>query len=922
MEEQAKPGLWRFGAAELDERLAALRVAGAAVELDRSSYDILLALLRHAGEVVTKDELLEAGWPGRVVSENSLAKAVSRLRQALGDDAGSLRAVHGYGYRLAAAVRFAPVAAEAVATPHEAVRLREGDRLPHRNGWRVGRRLGEGAAGVILLAVADGGETRAVKLATSETGLRGLKREIALSRYIQSVRGAQAPVVPVLGWNLSHPPFFLELPFHSEGSLRDWATFRGGLASVPRDGRLALAVQLCESVAALHAIGVIHRDLKPENLYPVADASVPGGWRIVLGDLGASDAASSPLLADLGITMSILDTAREGASSHYGGSVLYIAPEVIAGEMPTQRSDLFALGVLAYQLAIGDLRRSLAPGWEADIDDPLLREDIALAAAARPELRAVDAQGLAERLRTLDQRRTAREAEQTAARERALQAAAFAGLQKRRRLLLAGSAVLAGVLVLSLWQQHRTGIARGQAEAAAALAEAEAAKAHGVVEFLTEGVLGRADPYASPSGGVAITLRDAIDRASRDVDARFRDHPDVAAAVHDALGAAYSGMNDYGAATRHFGREADLLRRAGAAPAAIARAQARLCEARHWVGELGEAEQACEQSHADHVAAGLAPDHPEVFRALLDNRRMHYRQALARLQPRLEHLRRAGDRDLYGYALWFAAIAHSRLGELAEAEGMYARLLDLRRQQSDGKPTMHLAWALTDHAGVLLALGRGEDATRQLREGQRMFERVGGLGHPHGHAPAIRQARHELMLGHWQAARDLAMPAYEALLPATGWQNWTVYAALAAMTAEARLGHGAAARRILETWNAARAKAEQDSPYLHEDARSGLAMTYLALGEPDRAAQEVGQLRSLLEAGDNASRLLPAKLDCFEAELALARNEAATARQLADRCQAGYAALVPAASPLLAWPRRLLAQLDADRGAAARTAAP
>ena len=186
MDEAVKPGLWCFGAVELDERLAALRVAGALVDLDRSSYDILLALLRHAGEVVTKDELLEAGWPGRVVSENSLAKAVSRLRQALGEDAGSLRAVHGYGYRLAAAVSFAPVAAEAVeAAPHDAARLREGDRLPHRNGWRLGRRLGEGAAGVIFLAVADGGDTRAVKLATSETGLRGLKREIALSRYIQ-----------------------------------------------------------------------------------------------------------------------------------------------------------------------------------------------------------------------------------------------------------------------------------------------------------------------------------------------------------------------------------------------------------------------------------------------------------------------------------------------------------------------------------------------------------------------------------------------------------------------------------------------------------------------------------------------------------------------------------------------------------------
>ena len=60
----AQAGAWRFGAVVLDEQLAELRAGGARVELDRSSYDVLLALLRHAGEVVTKDELLASAWPG------------------------------------------------------------------------------------------------------------------------------------------------------------------------------------------------------------------------------------------------------------------------------------------------------------------------------------------------------------------------------------------------------------------------------------------------------------------------------------------------------------------------------------------------------------------------------------------------------------------------------------------------------------------------------------------------------------------------------------------------------------------------------------------------------------------------------------------------------------------------------------------
>jgi len=912
-----KPGLWRFGAVEVDERLAALRVAGAVVDIDRSSYDILLALLRHAGEVVTKDELLDVGWPGRMVSENSLAKAVSRLRQALGDDAGSLRVVHGYGYRLAAAVHFAPVAAEAVAAPHDAARLREGDRLPHRTGWRLGRRLGEGAAGVIFLAVGDSGETRAVKLATGETGLRGLKREIALSRYIQSVRGEHAPVVPVLGWNLSHPPFFLELPFHSEGSLRDWATFRGGLASVPRDERLALAIELCESVAALHAIGVIHRDLKPENLYPVADASVPGGWRILLGDLGASDAASSPMLAQLGITMSILDTARDSDSSRYGGSLLYIAPEVIAGEMPTQHSDLFALGVLAYQLAIGDLRRSLAPGWESEIDDELLREDIALAAAANPERRIGDAHALAERLRTLAARHAALAASREQDRRNRQQATDFARMARRRRLLLAGSAALAVFLGMSLWQQHRTDAARQVAVQAASRAEGEAAKARRVTDFLTDDVLRQADPFSGSAG--AQTMRQAIDRAASEVDARFHADPEVAAAVHGTLGAAYEGMNDYAAATTHFQRQVALLRKAAGAVAAgdaavdelaaIAHAQSSLCAARHWLGDLPQAEKDCLLARADHLRAGLEPDHPEVFMALGESRLDHYRATLARLQPRLERLRTSGDQELYALALWFAGIAEARLGRHLEAERMYARLVDVRRAQAGARArSMQLAWALSAHGGVLLTLGESTRGRAQLEQAARMFGELGGADHPHRQAPLILLARYELALGRWQQARDLAQPAYASLLPATSWQNWTIYAALTAMPAHARLGDAAAARAIMAAFDELAAQGlDRDFPYLREDHWTSYATTWLALGEPAKAKQEIERLRGLLREPD-ASQLLPAKLACFDAELALAGGDTGAARSLAQRCRDRYAAVLPAASPLLAWPDRLLAK--------------
>jgi DNA-binding response OmpR family regulator len=94
-------GARRFGKVEFDAASGMLLAGGKRVKLDRSSAAILAALVAEAPGNVEKDRLLELGWPGRVVHENSLAKAIGRLRDALGEDGAALETVHGYGYRLA-----------------------------------------------------------------------------------------------------------------------------------------------------------------------------------------------------------------------------------------------------------------------------------------------------------------------------------------------------------------------------------------------------------------------------------------------------------------------------------------------------------------------------------------------------------------------------------------------------------------------------------------------------------------------------------------------------------------------------------------------------------------------------------------------------------------------------------------------------
>jgi DNA-binding winged helix-turn-helix (wHTH) protein/tetratricopeptide (TPR) repeat protein len=99
--------VYGFGECELDEELYQLRRRGAVIKVEPKVFDLLVHLVRHRDRVVSKDDLLDAIWPGETVSESVLPHCVATARRAIGDDRVAQRAiqtVHGRGYRFIASV--------------------------------------------------------------------------------------------------------------------------------------------------------------------------------------------------------------------------------------------------------------------------------------------------------------------------------------------------------------------------------------------------------------------------------------------------------------------------------------------------------------------------------------------------------------------------------------------------------------------------------------------------------------------------------------------------------------------------------------------------------------------------------------------------------------------------------------------------
>ncbi|HKH06796.1 MAG TPA: AAA family ATPase [Acidimicrobiales bacterium] len=175
----AQAHLVRFGETEVDVRALEVRRSGAVQPVEPQVFDVLVHLIRHRDQVVTKEQLLDAVWGSRFVSESALTTRIKAARRAVGDngrDQRIIRTYHGRGYRFVAEVEHEPAAA-APARREDRLLLERDDELAELAA--AFEAATTGSSGAIALVSGDAGIGKSSLVREFTASVRGSARVLA-----------------------------------------------------------------------------------------------------------------------------------------------------------------------------------------------------------------------------------------------------------------------------------------------------------------------------------------------------------------------------------------------------------------------------------------------------------------------------------------------------------------------------------------------------------------------------------------------------------------------------------------------------------------------------------------------------------------------------------------------------------------------
>jgi eukaryotic-like serine/threonine-protein kinase len=221
-----------------------------------------------------------------------------------------------------------------------AVGVREGDILAGK--YRIDKVLGVGGMGVVVAAHhIHLDEKVAIKFLLPDA----LGNAEAVARFAREARAAvkikseHVARVTDVGTLETGAPYMV-MEYLEGGDLSGWVQSRGAL---PVEQAVEFVLQACDAMADAHSIGIIHRDLKPSNLFCIRRND--GFYSVKVLDFGISKMTG---LGGSGADMGMTKTTA------VMGSPYYMSPEQVASAKDVDpRSDIWAIGVILYELATG-----------------------------------------------------------------------------------------------------------------------------------------------------------------------------------------------------------------------------------------------------------------------------------------------------------------------------------------------------------------------------------------------------------------------------------------------------------------------------------------------------------------------------------------------------------------------------------------
>ncbi len=538
--------------------------------------------------------------------------------------------------------------------------------------------------------------------------------------------------------------------------------------------RLELFIPVCHAIQHAHQKGIIHRDIKPGN---VLIAQVDGRPMPKVIDFGVAKA----------IDVDVMDVSLETNFGMVVGTPQYMSPEQADTKRKDvdTRTDIYSLGVLLYELLTGS-----PPFDKKTLADAGIIEMLRVIREVEPPTPSTKLSGADELpsiaakrsyepkqltslmrgeldwivMRSLEKDRNrryatanglARDIERYLHDEPVEAGPPSAGyklrkfVRRNRAAMITTSGVFALMVMataFSVWQAYRARVAEAEARISEQKARAEQIRADeeaainkAVNEFLQRDLLSQADVANQPAEvkrSRNLTVREALDRAARDIEVRFRGQEITEAAIRTTLGRAYRAIGELDEAQKHLDRALQLR------GARLGPEHADTLESMHQLALLRTAQ-------SDHAAAEklyrqvlearrtlFGPDHAHTLQSMrdyglhlmysgrLDEAENTLRQAEAACKARLgdEH------RDTLEATSNLANVYLKRF-EYFKAEPLYKQLCETLRRQlgADHPETLHNISGL---ATTYIQWERYDVAEPLLNELHANYRTLRGHDHP------------------------------------------------------------------------------------------------------------------------------------------------------------------------------------------------